>query len=41
MDLMLNELSVEPYSTDRYQAIEKVKQFAETIREAQKNDFKK
>ena len=40
MELLLNELSVQPLSEDKYAANDKMKQFAEAISEARKKNFK-
>ncbi len=41
MELMFNELSVEPLSNNKYEGIEKAKQFASTFSVARKKGFKR
>jgi hypothetical protein len=41
MELLFNELSVEPLCADRYKANDRMKQFAETVSTARKKGFKR
>lgn len=40
MELLLNELSITPYSTDKYKANERMKLFAETVAAARQKGFR-